>query len=340
MTKAKKVYRSISSMKTGLVLLVLIGLASALGSAAMPAVFFNTILFKYMLVLLLLNMALCTINRTIWFKSRFDKGQIKQDWPRQIGMISLHAGIVLILLGGTIYVCYGQSSQISILTGDTVDISQVMKVKTPFSLKLDEFKIDFNLDGSPSQYYSNVSVLEAGWTKASASVSVNHPLKYGDIKAYQQSFGYLVKVGYNNDSDSPVEDLLEEGDLLKLPGTARVVKIYRYFPDFDPAAGMNQTSMKPDNPRIIYSVYENNKLLGVGAAEFGEKVEIDTNTYVTFIGVKPFTVLKLKSDPGLPLVLGGGLLFMLGVSLSLLSTPVHRKKSGIIAGGLTITPDI
>jgi hypothetical protein len=45
MGSAKKIYRTISSMKTGLILLLLIALASALGSALLPDVFFNTVVF-------------------------------------------------------------------------------------------------------------------------------------------------------------------------------------------------------------------------------------------------------------------------------------------------------
>jgi len=325
MTHAKKVYSYISSMKTGLLLLVLIALVSALGSVVQPNVFFNTIVFKILLMLLLLNMTLCTINRLIWFKRVYFKG----GHARQVGLLLLHAGIILILAGGTVYAYYGQSEQISITTGDTVDISKVLKTNKPFSILLDNFKIEFNDNGSPSQYYSNVTILEDGQNKATESINVNHPLKYNGIKAYQQSFGYMVKAKHPSADGKEIETLLQEGNLIELPGTKRVVKIYRYFPNFDPSKGMNQTSMKPDNPRIIYSVYENDKLLGVGAAKFDEKVEIDTNINVTFTGIEPYTVLKVKSDPGLPIALSGGLMFMIGVSLALLSTPIKRKQNSL-----------
>ncbi|MEN6460987.1 MAG: cytochrome c biogenesis protein ResB [Syntrophomonas sp.] len=328
MASAKRIYRSISSMKTGLVLLVLIALASALGSAFLPDVFFNTVLFKCLLLLLFLNMVLCTINRLNRFKSGFIKGTKSRQWlPRQIGIILLHAGIVFILAGGTIYAYLGQSGEISIATGDTVDISKVITIDKPFSLRLDDFKIKFNKDGSPSQYYSYVTILEDDKIIRQETISVNHPLKYQEIKAYQQSFGYMVKVKPVDNAGHVTEKLLEEGDLLKITGTKRVVKMYRYFPNFDPAGGMGQTSMKPDNPRVVYSVYENDKLLGVGAAKFGDKIEIDNNIYITFTGVEPYTVLEVKSDPGLPLALAGGLMFMIGVSLALLATPVKRKSS-------------
>jgi len=183
-----------------------------------------------------------------------------------------------------------------------------------------------NENGSPSQYFSNVTILEDDRVIAKESISVNHPLKYRGIKAYQQSFGYLVKVKHTTSEGKEVETLSHEGDLIVLPGTKRVIKVYRYFSDFDPSKGMNQTSMKPDNPRIIYSVYENGKLLGIGVAKFNEKVEIDTNAYVVFAGVEPYTVLKVKSDPGLPLTFAGGLMFIIGVSMTLLSRPVKRKS--------------
>ncbi|HEX3011157.1 MAG TPA: cytochrome c biogenesis protein ResB [Syntrophomonadaceae bacterium] len=325
MGSAKKIYRTISSMKTGLIMLVLIALVSALGSALLPDAFFNTVIFKGLLLLLFLNMILCTLNRLIrFFKIGLNKSRGRLS--RQIGIILLHAGIVFILAGGSLYSCWGQSAQVSIEKGHTVDLSGVIATGKPFSLRLEDFNIKFNKDGSPSQYYSNVTILEDNKVKRKATISVNHPFKYQGIKAYQESFGYLAKVKSVNNAGHEANKLLGEGEMLKISGTKRVVKIYRYFPDFDPAGGMEQTSMKPDNPRVVYSVYENNKLLGVGAAKFGEKIELDKNIYFTSTGVEPYTVLRVKSDPGLPLALAGGLMFMAGVSLALLAAPM--KKAG------------
>ena len=319
MANIKEIYRWVSAMKTGLILLVMIGLISALGSAIIPDIFFNTIIFKGLLILLLVNLALCTFNQLIHFGTRSRGGL-----GRQSGLLLLHAGIVLILVGGTVFAYYGQSGEISIAKGDTIAITKVIKLQQPFSLQLNDFKIEFNQNGSPSQYYSYVTVIEEGVTRAQETISVNHPLQYRKIKAYQMSFGYLVSAKLTSAGGSEVQKFLKEGDILELTGTERVVKIYRYFPSFDPAGGMNQTSLKPDNPRVVYSVYEQGKLLGMGAAQFGEKVEIDNTVDIVFSGVKPYTVLKLKSDPGLPIALTGGLMFMFGAVLSLLSTPVRQ----------------
>jgi hypothetical protein len=53
-------------------------------------------------------------------------------------MLMLHFETVFILAGGTIYAYYGQSGQISILKGDTVDVSRVMTIKRTFPFQLDD----------------------------------------------------------------------------------------------------------------------------------------------------------------------------------------------------------
>jgi len=321
----KKIYRYLSSMRTGLVLLVLVGAAAALGSAFLPDVFFNTWFFKLLLIILSINMVLCTANRLILFKTRLIKDSNKRY--REIGNLLLHAGIVFILAGLLVYAFYGQKGQIAIRTGDTVDVSQIITLKEPFSLHLDDFKMEFNEDGSPSQYYSYVTVSESGATKDNAVISVNHPLNYRGVKFYQQSYGYLIKAKYTNDTGSEVEDLIKEGNFIKPEGTERTVKVFRYIPNFDPSYGMATKTMRPDNPRIIFSVYEDQQLIGVGAAKIDERVKIDENVYVVFAGIEPYTILKVKSDPGLPLSFWGGGMFMIGVTMALLAAPYQGKKT-------------
>ena len=320
----KKVYGYLSSMKTGLVLLVLVGVAAALGSAFLPDVFFNSWLFKLLLIILSVNMVFCTANRFILFKSRLIKN--RNRWLREIGSLLLHAGIVFILAGLLVHTYYGQNAQIAIRTGDTVDVSRVIKMKEPFSLHLDDFKVEYNEDGSPSQYNSYVIVIENRKVKNDAVISVNHPLNYRGVKFYQQSYGYLVKAKYINDAGNEVEELIKEGNFIRPEGTERTVKVFRYIPNFDPEHGMATKTLRPDNPRIIFSVYEGDQLLGVGAAQFDERVEIDENVYVVFAGVEPDTILKAKSDPGLPLAFLGGGMFVIGVTIALLAAPSQEKK--------------
>ncbi len=103
--------------------------------------------------------------------------------------------------------------------------------------------------------------------------------------------------------------------------------MFKYIQDYDPDHGMESRTLRPDNPRVVYSVYDKGKLLGIGTARLGEPVIIDEDSAVVFTVVKPYSILKAKSDPGLPLAAAGGIMLMAGVCLSLFMSP-KRRLSG------------
>ncbi len=279
------------------------------------------------MLLLLFNMILCTINRIKRTYRVLIAKTGSRVWLRQLGVISLHLGIVLILIGGLVYSTSGQNDTIHLMSGDQVDMAQVLDIKHPFTLQLDEFRIEFNEDGSPSQYISEVTVLEQGQAVERIAISVNYPLNYRGVKAYQSSFGHLITTQYVAKNGAEKVEGFLEGQWLEPADTDRKIKVYKYIPNFDPNHGMVSVSMRPDNPHIVFSVYEDDKLLGVGAAKINEPTQIDENTYITFSAVEPYTILDVKADPGLPVVLVGGIILMLGVCLALLAAPVRKKKS-------------
>ncbi|WP_347490243.1 cytochrome c biogenesis protein ResB [Desulfoscipio sp. XC116] len=320
----RRIYKFISSMQTGLSLLFMIGVASAAGASLLPGTFFKAPLFRLLLLLLLLNMIFCTVNR-LQSTYRILLKRPSRVWLRQTGTLLLHLGIILVLLGGAMYAVRGQDSRIQLFAGDRLDISQVLDIKHPFTVRLNKFRIDFNKDGSPSQYISEVSVLEHGRKIKDVPISVNNPLHHAGVKVYQGSFGYSIKAKYTDKSGARQTGRFMAGDLLEPANTNRVVKIYRYIPHFNPVYGIDSVTMRPDNPHIIFSVYEGDKLLGIGAAKFGEPACIDEDVYLVFSGVEPYTILQVKSDPGLPLAMVGGMVLMLGICLAIPAAPVKRN---------------
>lgn len=323
----KQAYNFISSMKIGLLLLGLIGLTSALGSGISPDTFFYTLPFRLLLFLLFINMTFCTINQITRLIKVFRNKRTDNFFRfRQFSLLILHLGIVLILIGGTINTYQGQSTQIRMVAGDTVDIADVISINETFSLKLNEFKIEFYEDGSPSQYISDVDILDNETHIHNYLISVNHPLNYGEIKAYQHSYGYMLNVELDDNQDVHTH-LMAEGQVITFKDTNRIVRVYKYIPNFDVRYGMNTKTIRPDNPKIIYSVYENNEMLGIGAADIGEKVQIDENVFVTFNDVVLYTILSIKSDPGLIWATIGGIMLMVGVCLAFYFAGRKKSKS-------------
>ena len=329
MKTIKNVFTLLSSMKTGLIILVGIGVISAIGSGFLPETFFHGTIFKIFLIGLLLNMALCTVNQTRKYAKIHNKKDsiVNISSFRQIGILSLHAGVVLILIGGTMNVVGGQSLPVSIVQGEALNLSEVLKNAGSWQLKLNEFEIEFNNDGSPSQYYSYISLIEKDDVTQEYSISVNNPLKYEGIKAYQHSYGYLINIKGESGTGWQEQKDLHEGELFAIEGTGKIVRLYRYIPNFHPEYGMNSISLRPDNPRAVYSIYDDGALTKVAIAAFGERIEIDPGVFITFTGLKPYTVLTLKTDPGLLAASAGGLMLMLGTCLALFLKP--KKQGGL-----------
>lgn len=308
-------------MKAGIYLLVTIGIMSAIGSSFLPQTFYRSFSFQLLLVLLLLNMTLCTIKQLVKYFKGLKHKENKTLFLRRTGVLLLHVGMVLILIGGTVNSFDGQSESVGIVEGETIDITSIVPKAEPFELRLDQFRIEFNEDESPSQYISDVSLIEAGEVIEEYSISVNHPLNYGGVKAYQSSFGNLIDLQGESDTGWFEQKVLQEGETLQIKDTDKAVMAYKYLPNFDPNYGMKTKSLKPVNPKIVYSIYEKGSLLNVGYASFGETIEIEPNTYVTFNGVKPYTGLIIKRDPGLPLAAVGAILLMVGACLALVLKP-------------------
>ncbi|ADI02434.1 ResB family protein [Syntrophothermus lipocalidus DSM 12680] len=326
MLRTKKMHRLLSSMKIGLGLLALIGLTSIIGTLYAPDGFSRTFFFKMLLLFLSFNIGLCSLNQLARCLKAGVKGRTA-NLSRQLALLLLHGGVALVLVSMVVNSYFGYSGELRIVQGSKENIAKVIPTEKQLFLMLDTFKIEFNIDGSPSQYYSYVTVLDKNSVQGHYCLSVNHPLNYGKIKIYQQSFGYLVKVEAESCTGEKVEKLLYEGQSLQVPGTGRTVKMYKYIPNFDPAYGMISKTLRPDNPRMLFSVYEGGTLVGVGVASQDEKISVDDSpAHVRFRGVQPFTILKVKSDPGLPLAAIGGVMLIVGVCLSGYPRKADRRK--------------
>ena len=313
----KQIYQKCSSMKTGLILLGLISLVSAIGTGIFPDGFPRTTLFRLLILFLFINMFLCTASQSKRFINRIYKKQIiKWLSTKQGGTLLLHTGIILVLIGGGINSIYGQTAQIIIKEGDTISVSKLISSKSAFKLKLNKFEIKFNPDGSPAQYYSGINIISEIKPLVKASISVNHPLKYEGVKLYQESFGYLVVTQAEN-GGKKIGKNIKEGETIKPPGTSRIVRVYKYIPNYNSQYGMETKTLRPDNPRVMFSVYEDKNLLGVGVARLGEPVKIDRDTIVKFKAIKLYSVINAKTDPGLSFTCIGGVMLVVGVFLAL-----------------------
>ncbi|HAA89598.1 MAG: Cytochrome c biogenesis protein ResB [Thermoanaerobacterales bacterium 50_218] len=310
-------YDFLASLQFGLFLVVIIGLSAAVGSAFQED-FYRSSWFATLLSALFLNLLLCTLKRgSTYLRTRC-------FGLKQIGVFVLHAGLLFVLAGGFITVAKGERARVPLAEGGEVSLGRFLRAGQDLKLRLEDFAISYHPDGTPAQFTARLA-LEDRSTTIRGVAAVNHPFYYRGMKFYQYSYRWRVRIEVR--SASGVRQVeVEEGDILPVEEAGLHLKVYRYLPNFSPEWGMESKGVRPDNPRLLFSVYRGEERLGVGIAAPGEDVALDGGVSVVFTGVRPVAVLLVKTDPGQPLVLTGGLVFAGGVLMILSSTFYRRTR--------------
>ena len=169
---------------------------------------------------------------------RADRGS-KHKW----GYIIVHTAMLVILIGGSMSVLFGfrgnmsvpdngKESEISFLKG-----TSTAYLKMPFEIRNNEFSIDFYPNGMPSEFKSNLTIIDNGKEVLTTDIIVNEPLYYKGVRIYQASFG---------DGGSNIHL-----KLFKLDGTGDVAKVaskvYTTYKDDVNHVSLEITDFRPHN---------------------------------------------------------------------------------------------
>lgn len=115
----------------------------------------------------------------------------KGHWTRT-GVYFVHASILVIFLGAIIGSLGGFKG--SVMVPETMERNKVFLFdnqgveELDFSIRCNNFKIDFYPNGMPKEYTSSLTVLEQGEEVLTKVIEVNDPLTYKGITFYQSSY--------------------------------------------------------------------------------------------------------------------------------------------------------
>jgi len=169
---------------------------------------------------------------------RADKGKY-----HKAGYICVHSAMLVILIGGWMSVQFGfrgnmnvgvgsKESEISFLKGTSTEY-----MKMPFEVRCNDFSIDFYPNGMPSEFKSNLTIIDGGKEVLTTDIIVNEPLYYKGVRIYQASFG---------DGGSNIHL-----KLLKLDGSGDIdsaeAKVYTTFKDEATGVTLEMTDFRPHN---------------------------------------------------------------------------------------------
>lgn len=113
----------------------------------------------------------------------------------KLGFFFVHASVVLIGIGALVTAQLGFRGMMNIPEGESDGVIYIpegrdyRRLQLPFQVRIDKFAIDFYNTGMPSEYRSDLSLVQDGKVLVQKRITVNDPLRYEGVTFYQSNFG-------------------------------------------------------------------------------------------------------------------------------------------------------
>lgn len=257
----------------------------------------------------------------------------------------IHASLLLIFLGGIIDAVYGYKGFLVLNKGQAVselELSDKRVHKLPFTVKFENGAREDYPDGSPKQWWSQVSVLENGKEVQRKKIEVNEPLVRKGIRFFQSSFGTSEEIDTlsitvaSKANPKDVRHLVLRGEAPAQIDAETSAAVVHFIPDF--VVRDNQIykrSNNPVNPAIELAVTKKGqaaKQLFMFPAQADAPIaEAEGYTFGYLDGsLAPFTGLQVSYEPGQWAVWAGCVFMAVGLGMAFYC--VHRRYWAAVVG--------
>lgn len=253
-----------------------------------------------------------------------EKGRIKR-W----GSFYSHIGILIIFIGAI----YGNLPNVGMKDFQLLESGKSYNVKNKdFSIRVNSCWGSADNMGRPTDYVSNISVIDNGKEVKRQDIRVNQPLEYKGVKFYQASFGvYGFEIAVNSpdgnkktyrfELDQENRPIPGESDL-KLPGSnSLTLDAAGFFPQIS-KMGDQPISLSdlPQDPAAYIFLYTPKKTGDEDVRYKGliyyqkplnfEKYDITLSKILTYSGI------DIRKDPGYPVVGIGFIVMLAGLAIA------------------------
>jgi len=195
--------------------------------------------------------------------------------------------------------------------------------KLDFTIRCDRFSIDYYEDGTPKVYRSDLTFTRNDKVIHQGPVLVNHPATVEGIRFYQANFGSAPSgeavIGIRKGYGKMRAISAHAGEEFNLPGNdgkAKILRMEENLMGMGPAVKIDIQSAKGNFQFWVFENIEQIKEANPGITEhvpmFNPGVFAPYIFSLAMMQTKHYTGLQVTRDPGVPVVIAGSLLLVLG----------------------------
>jgi cytochrome c biogenesis protein len=252
-------------------------------------------------------------------------------WTR-LGVYGVHLSVVLLLLGGLIGSLFGFEGFVNIPEGASVDRIRLRAsggvLALPFTIRCDDFNVQFYPSGAPSEFRSRLTLLEDGREVLQRDIIVNDPLRYRGINLFQSSYGQTgaeaaTLTFASRDSGMEYSQRLRLGESAELPENGGRFTLQRY-------SEHAEFRGHPVGEALIGTLVDGagqatELILPLRFPSFDRMRRGAWTISVTAHEGRQYTGLQVTSDPGVALVYAGFIMMIAGCFVTFFMS--HQRLS-------------
>jgi cytochrome c biogenesis protein len=260
----------------------------------------------------------------------------------------VHASLLIIFAGAILDGTHGYRGYVSLRPGTSTDVVEPLAMPgasrhLDFSLRCDAAGMDPYPDGSPRQYWSQLTVLENGREVEHKKIYVNDPLTYKGVRFFQATYSPTGTPRKLVMEANWLDNGVKEHQVLTLaPGTSTplneqgtTVELADFIPDY--VLDGNQITSRSDaprNPAIQLQVSrpgsaDTHAWILAKSPELSPPNDTGINFRFVSVEMEAMTGLQVAREPGQWLIWAGCLLLTLGLMMALYLS--HIRVWGVAA---------
>ena len=351
----KKVFGFLRSMRFGMILLVLIAILCIAATAFRNDAIYRSWYFIALFAMLSINLMLCSVLRekkkkkekkalaqraiqceavlpvkdaSQWLEKHHFRSEGDVAFHNTIGFLGpflTHFAMLLLILSAACIFLLAKTQDLILFPQENTELPDGTV------LYLESFRLED--ETGDTNYCSSLSALLPDGTETVGDVTVNHPLKVGRYKVYQQDYGYAAVIGVKTETDVEEELIwLEEPAFLSLDGETGVY----YSQIFSNVKEENGEVMVSRSGDMIHPAYEIQIVDGEGERSNlvypGTEIDVGGISFSFHDpGVYPGMRIKTQPEWTLWLLYLSFALMLLGLYLCFFCIPeaAHIKPDGL-----------